>query len=110
MKLLMTLVITLLCFVLLPVASAQAGGAKKFVITRITVEVGETGWVSTGAGTSCKSAVSGGAAVATATPNDGIFRGGFDVTGVAVGETIIVYTWTHGGETGHGHCIVTVVP
>jgi len=112
MKLLILLLATtLLSFAAVPVASAQAGEAKeKFVVTRITVEVGETGWVSTGVGTYCTSAVSDRPAIATAAPNDGIFRGGFDVNGVAPGETYIDYTWTHGGKTGNGRCIVTVIP
>jgi cellobiose-specific phosphotransferase system component IIB len=72
-----------------------------------TIKVGETLWISLGRTQNCTGAVSRNAAIATAGANNGPFRGGFDVTGVAPGFVVVDYTGI-GGLVGM--CFLTVVP
>lgn len=65
----------------------------------VTVKVGETEWVSLGVGgTICLRGASANPGRATFACNNGVFRGGFDVTGVAAGGTTM--TVRYGDKLG----------
>ena len=96
----------------LPAVQAQRSGtsispSKKQASARI--QVGETVSFSLGLASTCTAATSRDVMIATAAIDNGIFQGGFSVTGVAPGFVVVDYSFTdRNGNKIDGKCFVFV--